>query len=263
MSRNQPFVIVVALLAAANSGATFSPALAEEQVGRGRVAGGASRDASPGTLGVRLRSREGGVAVTTVLPNSPAADAGLRVGDVILRVDNTPAANVDELIRLVQANPAGSVVELEIDRQGLRGPLEITLASENEVYRRAALGVTFSKASYRGARVLKVLPDSPAAAAGLRMGDRIIAINGRKVSDYREAIDRIGRLPPRTPLELEVDRYGLRGSLVATLGTQGEVFAPRPRPVPPRPVEVSPPTPGEIVEALTPGMINDQRTYGD
>lgn len=255
--------IVVALFGAAGAAGAYPQTPDAVENGRVRANADAARAARPGTLGVRLRGREGGVEITSVMPNGPAAEAGVRAGDVILRVDNTPVASTDELIRLVQANPAGSVVELEIDRQGLRGPLEITLASENEVYRRAALGVTFSKASYRGARVLKVLPDSPAAVAGVRMGDRIVAINGLKVSDYREAIDRIGRLPPRTPLELEVDRYGLRGTLVATLGTQGEVFAPRPRPLPPRPVEVSPPTPGEIVEALSPGMINDQRSYGD
>lgn len=260
MGRIRSFLAFVAISAAAGGGAAAARTLAQEEVGRARS--NDARDAAPGTLGVRLRGRERGVEITAVMPNSPAAEAGVRVGDLVLRVDNTPVANTDELVRMVQANPAGSVIELEIDRQGLRGPLEITLASETEVYRRAALGVTFSKASFRGARVLKVLPDSPAAAAGLRMGDRIVAINGLRVSDYRQAIDRIGRLPPRTPLELEVDRYGLRGTLVATLATQGEVFAPRPPRVPP-PVEVSPPTPGEIVEALSPGMINDQRSYGD
>lgn len=224
----------------------------------------AQRAAAPasGALGVRLRDGAAVVEVAAVLPNSPAADAGLRVGDRILRVDNTPVANSREVIRLVSASGAESQVELEIDRQGLRGPLEVTLASADDVFRRAALGVTFSKTSYGGARVLRVLPGSPAARAGLRMGDRILAINGENVASYREAIFRIGRGRPNAPLDLQVDRYGLKGTLTATLGSETEVFAPRPAVRPAAPV-VSPPTPAEVIEALSPAMVNDQRSYGD
>ncbi|HEX7446845.1 MAG TPA: PDZ domain-containing protein [Pirellulales bacterium] len=225
----------------------------------------AQRRAVPagGALGVRLRDLgDAGVEVAAVLPNSPAADAGVRIGDRILRVDNTPVSNSREVIRLVSASGPEVQVELEIDRQGLRGPLEVTLASPGDVFRRAALGVTFSKTSYGGARVLRVLPDSPAARAGLRMGDRILAINGEKVANYREAIFRIGRGRPNAPLDLQVDRYGLKGTLSATLGSEAEVFAPRPAVRPAAPV-VSPPTPAEVIEALSPAMVNDQRSYGD
>ncbi|HEX5445176.1 MAG TPA: PDZ domain-containing protein [Pirellulales bacterium] len=252
------FSVVAAIITMSVASATAAPSEAPRASRVRRTAAPAA-----GALGVRLRDLgAAGVEIAAVLPNSPAADAGLRAGDRILRVDNTPVANSREVIRLVSASGPEVQVELEIDRQGLRGPLEVTLASPGDVFRRAALGVTFSKSSYGGARVLRVLPESPAAKAGLRMGDRILSVNGKKVANYREAISRIGRSRPNTPLDLQVDRYGLKGTLSAMLGSAAEVFAPRAAVRPAAPV-VSPPTPAEVVEALSPAMVNDQRSYGD
>lgn len=57
-----------------------------------------------------------GVAVADVVPGSPAAQVGLRPGDIIMAVNRKPVASVDELVRAIDG--AGPVVALNLLRNG-------------------------------------------------------------------------------------------------------------------------------------------------
>ena len=57
-----------------------------------------------------------GVLVVRVMPNSPAARAGLRSGDVISKVNNQEIATADELQKLVEASQVGSNLQLHLKR---------------------------------------------------------------------------------------------------------------------------------------------------
>jgi C-terminal processing protease CtpA/Prc len=56
---------------------------------------------------------------------------------------------------------------------------------------RPQLGVTFYDSLTNGATIAAVLPDTAAERAGLRRGDQILSINGRRFDDYRDALDYI------------------------------------------------------------------------
>lgn len=80
-----------------------------------------------------------GVVVTKVWENSPAALAGLRKKDLILRFDSEPIKNQDHLIRMVGATPVGETVRLLIFRddqemivRATLGERIVTLASGSE-----------------------------------------------------------------------------------------------------------------------------------
>lgn len=60
--------------------------------------------------------------------------------------------------------------------------------------------------SREGARLLDVLPDSPAERAGLQPGDRIVGVNGRPVRSRNDLIDRLDRIPARTTIVVGVVR---------------------------------------------------------
>jgi serine protease Do len=59
-----------------------------------------------------------------------------------------------------------------------------------------------------GALVGEVEPNAPAAKAGIKTGDVITAVNGKKVSDARELRLTIGSMAPGTKAKLEVNREG-------------------------------------------------------
>jgi serine protease DegQ len=74
-----------------------------------------------------LNSTEG-VVVTAVLQNGPAANAGLRPGDLLVKVANQPVTNVGGLLTQIAALKPGSSVKLEVMRRNQRLTLEVTPA---------------------------------------------------------------------------------------------------------------------------------------
>jgi len=82
-------------------------------------------------LGVSLRE---GVAVTEIYPNSPAAEAGLKPGDVIVKYAGRPVAGPQELQGLVEQGKIGQKEPLEVLRDGKRITLQITVKEQPADY---------------------------------------------------------------------------------------------------------------------------------
>lgn len=59
-----------------------------------------------------------------------------------------------------------------------------------------------------GARIGEVLPDTPAAKAGLRPGDRIVVLDGQPIRSRMDAVDRLNRTPAQATVTLGVYRPG-------------------------------------------------------
>jgi regulator of sigma E protease len=124
--------------------------------------------------------------VGTVEPGSPAAVAGIRPGDRVLTLDGEPVPFWDDLERAVRERP-GADLALTLARGEER--FEKTL----EVHERAGIDVLGQRGEvgwlglqhHRQSATLGVLaPDAPGPRAGLRSGDRVVAVGDVEADDW-------------------------------------------------------------------------------
>lgn len=160
------------------------------------------------------RSDEKGALISEVSPDSPAAKAGLRSGDVILRVADKEIDKVRELPRVIADIEPGSDVRMSIWRDGKGETVNVGIGRLPEQDKVAEVvpdkaidgqvGLALKEldpdtarqigvdGETKGVVVVEVKPGSPASEKGIRTGDVIVKANGRDVrkpQDVAQAID--------------------------------------------------------------------------
>lgn len=68
-----------------------------------------------------------GVLVTKIMDHSPAEDAGIVVGDIILRVDRAVIYHIEDLLKEIHKRKIGERMQVTVLRNGREGALEVTL----------------------------------------------------------------------------------------------------------------------------------------
>jgi regulator of sigma E protease len=128
----------------------------------------------------------GAPVVGTVEPASPAAAVGLRPGDRIEAVDGEPVAwwsGVEETIRA----SAGQTLALRVERAGETREVDLPVAARSGIDDYGAvteLGWAGLLHPRQAPLVGIPRPETPAAAAGLRSGDLVTAVDGEPVEDW-------------------------------------------------------------------------------
>jgi regulator of sigma E protease len=141
------------------------------------------------TVGVRTISAR----IDEVVPGMPAAQAGLRTGDVITSIDGWTIEGLDDVARIVGAS-SGRTLAVEVSRDGQTLPFSITPDMKEH---RDDLGVTVRIGDI-GIRHLippvvgEVISGMPASKAGFQAGDRIKAIDGKPINSFDDLIDAVG-----------------------------------------------------------------------
>jgi serine protease Do len=152
----------------------------------------------------------GGVLVSSVVPNGPSAKAGLEPGDIVVSVDGRPIKDGDELVSIVSAKQPDSTVRLGYLRNGKQQSVVVTIEDRTKLYAnlngggaetnsapgaadvgQTKLGITVqpttqataSKLNVQGGvTVTAVTPGSFAENIGMAPGVVITAINRKPVT---------------------------------------------------------------------------------
>lgn len=132
--------------------------------------------------------------IGTVDPNRPAAKAGLQPGDRLVSIKGEPIEDFTDAAMVISMN-AGTPVEVVYVRNGATQKTIMTPERAEGDFGpvgRAGIGSGFEPV------VGRVAEGSPAAAAGIRVGDRIVSANGapvRALEDYARASEKAAGKP--------------------------------------------------------------------
>jgi S1-C subfamily serine protease len=225
------------LLLAGGASAAPDPANAEKGSTLGVVVGDLSFEQID-ELGISL-----GVLVHSVVPDSPADQAGVEPGDIVIALDGTPVYSPQRLQWIMSTQPAGEPVTLSVRRGDAQAGEVIGIQVVPAVHRavtekaraargggeRSWLGIQmhpmtdalrqmYQVPMGRGVLIADVEQDSPAAQAGLLPGDILLRFDRRKIRSLQDVYRALAFFDPGETVELEVIRGGQTKSLQATLG---------------------------------------------
>jgi serine protease Do len=159
-------------------------------------------------------NRERGALVADVMPDTPAAKAGIERGDIIIEFNGRKIDEMNDLPRVVASTPPDADVPMKILRKGQEKVVQVKVAELKEERVAAtgggtleeSLGMTVQEltpeiarslgvSDSKGLVVTNVDDGSPADEAGLRRGDVLVEVNQKKIDnlrDYRAALGRVG-----------------------------------------------------------------------
>lgn len=186
----------------------------------------------------------GGLMVREVDESGPAAKAGLKKGDLIVRVSNRPIEDYDELVSAIAGSRPGEQVTFTVIRDNEPKRVKVTLGdgakdgakkpAPDGCQKCAYLGVmaipshailpeTAAKMGLtdtKGLVILDVVPGSPAAQAGLRHGDVIRTIDGKNVREPRELRHQVHNAGAGKEVKLTVQRGDQTREIQAKVGEE-------------------------------------------
>ncbi len=181
--------------------------------------------AQAGKLGL---DKPEGALIAKIIANSPAEQAGLRSGDVILKYDGVELPSSHDLPAMVGSSDPGQGVMLDMlrERRQIKIKVEVgTLddvqdvppATEPERPSTSPLGLTvqpLNEDQRRSAKVISggvlvsAVDTGPGRLAGVQVGDVILSIAKQEVDSPDRFAEVVGRMTPGVPVPMLVQRHG-------------------------------------------------------
>ena len=165
--------------------------------------------------------------VGAVEAGSLAERAGLQAGQEIIEVNGEPTSGWAEVnLQLIRRLGESGSLDMRVrslgssQEQSLQLQLNDWLRGAEEPDPIGSLGIRPWRPAITPV-VAQLDPEGPAQAAGVRLGDRLVSLDGEPLQEWQDVIDRVRVLPGKAAL-LEVERDGRYLELPLTLATRGE-----------------------------------------
>lgn len=174
-------------------------------------------------------SKPEGSLITQVAPNSPAARAGLRAGDVILKYNGTPISRTSELLNYLNRSVPNQSIQLEVLRDDKRRNITATVSTAPDdtpakkkpdtAAKGPVLGVSIrdlSVAEQRqldikgGVLIQEVRRGGSAAQARIMPGDVIVQLNNTTIQNANQFVETVSTLKQGTIARVVIIRQGQR-----------------------------------------------------
>ena len=157
-----------------------------------------------------------GVRVHEVVERSPAAAAGIQIGDVVVSFDGTELAVPEDLTALLDRAQGGDRATLAVQRGDTVFDVEVTLgggtgedgAVVGESYVRDPARTRGAWGTAGGAVLVSRARKGPVGK--LDVGDRVVALDGKTIVSGRGLVQRLVAMEPGTRVELRVVEKGGR-----------------------------------------------------
>jgi S1-C subfamily serine protease/dienelactone hydrolase len=197
------------------------------------------KDLKRGLMGVTIRDPDmyGAPAkISAVAPGSPAEKAGIKAGDTLTEVAGKPVANHAQVLHQLGTRYEGDTITVKLQRDGKEvTPPPLTLSGVVAAFGQSFLGILPVRDDPApGVEVRYVYPKSPAEAAGIKEGDRLVKVGPvaapgqpavlQPVAGRDALLALLENVAPGTELRFEVKRKdgGKTETLTAKLGQAPE-----------------------------------------
>ncbi len=177
-----------------------------------------------------------GSLITQVAPDSPAAKAGFKAGDVIMKYNGSPISRTSELLNYLNRTQPGQSVRLEVLRDDKPKAISATLTvapddtpakndatqTSTKARKGPVLGVSIrnlteqekGKSGVKGGVFIQdVAPGGLAAQSRIMAGDIITQVNNKKVENANDFVEAVADLQKNTVARVAIVREGQHAML--------------------------------------------------